>query len=92
MSLLLCNTTYLVCIKPAASPRAEPEFFKPIATPFDLPHNKDVHTVIPLQAFKEDLMPISTIVTFQMLSYLSSIKRGINPDQPRNLAKSVTVE
>ena len=37
-------------------------------------------------------MPITSIGTFQMLSYLTSVNNGINPDQPRNLAKSVTVE
>jgi glucosamine--fructose-6-phosphate aminotransferase (isomerizing) len=47
---------------------------------------------LPLQSFKQDLMPISCIINFQLLSYLTSIKKDINPDQPRNLAKSVTVE
>ena len=32
------------------------------------------------------------IVHFQMLSYLTSVEKGIDPDKPRNLAKSVTVE
>lgn len=32
------------------------------------------------------------IISLQLLSYYVSIARGINPDQPRNLAKSVTVE
>ena len=53
------------------------------------------HTIyhhIKLQDFNEDLMPIATMYSFQMLSYLTSIKRDIDPDKPRNLAKSVTVE
>ena len=29
---------------------------------------------------------------FQLIAYYTSITRGINPDKPRNLAKSVTVE
>ena len=53
---------------------------------------KDVYAFLPLQNFSQDLMPISCISTFQMLSYLTSISKNINPDQPRNLAKSVTVE
>ena len=40
----------------------------------------------------ENLMPVMSIVPLQYLAYLVSIKRGINPDKPRNLAKSVTVE
>jgi glucosamine--fructose-6-phosphate aminotransferase (isomerizing) len=40
----------------------------------------------------ELLLPILFIVPMQYLAYKVSIKKGINPDQPRNLAKSVTVE
>ncbi|MFB6100706.1 MAG: glutamine--fructose-6-phosphate transaminase (isomerizing) [Candidatus Nanohalobium sp.] len=35
---------------------------------------------------------ILEIVPFQMIAYLTSIKKGNNPDKPRNLAKSVTVK
>ena len=40
----------------------------------------------------ELLLPMVSIVPLQYLAYLVSVKKGINPDQPRNLAKSVTVE
>jgi len=65
-----------------------------LATQFDIDENKlkDVHKVIKLQSFSEDLMPVASIGAFQMLSYLTSKAKNINPDQPRNLAKSVTVE
>ena len=32
------------------------------------------------------------IISFQMLSILTSVERGFNPDKPKNLAKSVTVD
>lgn len=51
-----------------------------------------VHKTIKLPKFDNELMPIASIITFQLLSYLTSIAKDINPDQPRNLAKSVTVE
>ena len=35
---------------------------------------------------------ILEIVPFQMASYLTAVKKGNNPDKPRNLAKSVTVK
>jgi glucosamine--fructose-6-phosphate aminotransferase (isomerizing) len=38
------------------------------------------------------LMPILSIIPFQYLAYYTSIAKSINPDKPRNLAKSVTVE
>ncbi len=41
---------------------------------------------------KDELMPIVTIVPLQLFSYYVSRGRGFNPDKPRNLAKSVTVE
>lgn len=38
------------------------------------------------------LTPILSVVPLQLLAYYIAIKRGHSPDQPRNLAKSVTVE
>jgi glucosamine--fructose-6-phosphate aminotransferase (isomerizing) len=37
------------------------------------------------------LRPILDIIPFQLLSYYLALKKGYNVDQPRNLAKSVTV-
>ena len=37
------------------------------------------------------LQPIVNIVPLQLLSYHLTILRGFNVDQPRNLAKSVTI-
>ena len=39
----------------------------------------------------ECLQPIVNIVPLQLLSYHLTVLRGLNVDQPRNLAKSVTV-
>jgi glucosamine--fructose-6-phosphate aminotransferase (isomerizing) len=38
------------------------------------------------------LMPILTSIPLQLLAYHIAAKKGLNVDQPRNLAKSVTVE
>jgi glucosamine--fructose-6-phosphate aminotransferase (isomerizing) len=40
----------------------------------------------------EDLSPIPAVVPLQLLAYYIAKKRGCDVDQPRNLAKSVTVE
>jgi glucosamine--fructose-6-phosphate aminotransferase (isomerizing) len=40
----------------------------------------------------EDLMPLLTVVPLQLIAYFISVARGCEVDQPRNLAKSVTVE
>jgi glucosamine--fructose-6-phosphate aminotransferase (isomerizing) len=39
-----------------------------------------------------ELQPILTVLPLQMLSYYVADQRGTDVDQPRNLAKSVTVE
>jgi glucosamine--fructose-6-phosphate aminotransferase (isomerizing) len=38
------------------------------------------------------LFPVLTVVPLQLLAYYIAVKRGLDVDQPRNLAKSVTVE
>ncbi len=38
------------------------------------------------------LMPILAAIPLQLLAYYIAVKKGLNVDQPRNLAKSVTVE
>lgn len=38
------------------------------------------------------LMPLLSVVPLQLLAYHIAVKKGLNVDQPRNLAKSVTVE
>ena len=40
----------------------------------------------------DSLSPLLTVVPLQLLSYYVAIAKGRDVDQPRNLAKSVTVE
>jgi glucosamine--fructose-6-phosphate aminotransferase (isomerizing) len=48
--------------------------------------------VIEVPAAPELLSPILEIVPLQLLAYHIAVRRGCDVDQPRNLAKSVTVE
>jgi glucosamine--fructose-6-phosphate aminotransferase (isomerizing) len=48
--------------------------------------------VIEVPAVTESLMPLISVIPLQLLSYHIAVMRGCNVDQPRNLAKSVTVE
>jgi len=48
--------------------------------------------VVEVPATPDALMPIVSVVPLQLLSYHIAVMRGCNVDQPRNLAKSVTVE
>jgi glucosamine--fructose-6-phosphate aminotransferase (isomerizing) len=38
------------------------------------------------------LMPLLSVIPLQLLAYYIAVERGCDVDQPRNLAKSVTVE
>ena len=38
------------------------------------------------------LQPILAVIPLQLLAYHIAVARGLNVDQPRNLAKTVTVE
>jgi glutamine---fructose-6-phosphate transaminase (isomerizing) len=48
--------------------------------------------LIPIPATTELLLPILEIVPLQLLAYHIAVRLGCDVDQPRNLAKSVTVE
>ncbi|WP_299818562.1 glutamine--fructose-6-phosphate transaminase (isomerizing) [uncultured Pontibacter sp.] len=48
--------------------------------------------VIEIPETSEHLMPLLSVIPLQLLSYHIAVMRGCNVDQPRNLAKSVTVE
>ena len=48
--------------------------------------------VIRVPRVSELLQPIVNVVPLQMLAYFIGVRRGADVDQPRNLAKSVTVE
>jgi glucosamine--fructose-6-phosphate aminotransferase (isomerizing) len=49
-------------------------------------------TVIALPAVHPMLAPILYVVPLQLLAYHVAVQKGTDVDQPRNLAKSVTVE
>jgi len=48
--------------------------------------------LLPLPEVDELLSPLLTVIPMQLLSYHIAAHRGLDVDQPRNLAKSVTVE
>lgn len=48
--------------------------------------------VIEIPETDESLVPLVSVIPWQLLSYHIAVMRGCNVDQPRNLAKSVTVE
>jgi glucosamine--fructose-6-phosphate aminotransferase (isomerizing) len=63
-----------------------------LATEGDEEAAKVADHVIEIPATDELLSPILEIVPLQLLAYHIAVRRGCDVDQPRNLAKSVTVE
>ena len=51
-----------------------------------------VDAIIRVPEISDDLMPVLTSVPMQLLAYHVAVFKGTDVDQPRNLAKSVTVE
>jgi glucosamine--fructose-6-phosphate aminotransferase (isomerizing) len=47
---------------------------------------------VKIPATEEPFTPLLSVIPLQLLSYHIAVMRGCNVDQPRNLAKSVTVE
>jgi len=63
-----------------------------IVTKGDTTISSMIDHVIEVPDTEESLMPLISVVPLQLLSYHMAVIRGCNVDQPRNLAKSVTVE
>jgi len=63
-----------------------------LATEGDEEIKEAVDHVIYIPPAPEELAPILEIVPLQLLAYHIAVRRGCDVDQPRNLAKSVTVE
>ena len=64
-----------------------------LITPYSITKQKiNYYKRIKLPKFDNNLMPIQSIIFGQLLAYHTSVYKSINPDKPKNLAKSVTVE
>jgi len=63
-----------------------------IVTEGDTEVRKVADYVIEIPGAPDLLAPILEIVPLQLLAYHIAVRRGCDVDQPRNLAKSVTVE
>jgi len=63
-----------------------------VLTEGDEMSSKESSHVIEIPATSDLLGPILTVVPLQLLAYHIAVRRGCDVDQPRNLAKSVTVE
>jgi glucosamine--fructose-6-phosphate aminotransferase (isomerizing) len=63
-----------------------------VCHPEDRAAASKAHHVIEVPPCAELLAPLLTVIPLQLLAYHVALRRGCDVDQPRNLAKSVTVE
>lgn len=63
-----------------------------IASESDLNIDHQLNYIIKIPDTIRMLTPLLTVIPLQLLAYHIAVKKGLNVDQPRNLAKSVTVE
>lgn len=63
-----------------------------IVTEGDTGLKKNADYLIEIPSTEEPFTPLLSVIPLQLLSYYVAVMRGCNVDQPRNLAKSVTVE
>jgi glutamine---fructose-6-phosphate transaminase (isomerizing) len=54
--------------------------------------DRNTDSIISVPAMAPELTPIGIVLPLQLLAYQIAVRRGCDVDQPRNLAKSVTVE
>jgi glutamine---fructose-6-phosphate transaminase (isomerizing) len=63
-----------------------------VVTSGDIEVKEMADYVVEIPETDEFLVPLISVIPLQLLSYHVAVMRGCNVDQPRNLAKSVTVE
>lgn len=60
--------------------------------PEDKELRKESHIFLPIPDGNEYLTPILSVIPMQILAYYMSIHRGIDPDFPKNISKTLTVD
>ncbi len=65
-----------------------------LCTCFDLSPSdaENFYYIVKVKELGNSLQSVLNIVPWQIIAYYISVNKGLNPDKPRNLAKSVTVE
>ncbi|WEA01237.1 glutamine--fructose-6-phosphate transaminase (isomerizing) [Mucilaginibacter sp. SJ] len=86
------NSSYEKVISNIQEVKARKGIVIAIVTQGDVKVKKMADYCIEIPDADEAFLPLLATIPLQLLSYHIAVKRGCNVDQPRNLAKSVTVE
>jgi len=86
------GSVYEKVVSNVAEARARSAPIIVIATEGDGQIDRYAHEVIYVPELPEPISPVISVLPLQLLAYEVAVARGTDVDQPRNLAKSVTVE
>jgi glucosamine--fructose-6-phosphate aminotransferase (isomerizing) len=92
VAIATAGATYEKTVSNVAEVRAREAPVVAVATEGDEEITRYAQDVLYVPETLEELAPIVSIVPLQLLAYEVAVARGADVDQPRNLAKSVTVE
>jgi glucosamine--fructose-6-phosphate aminotransferase (isomerizing) len=92
VALMPRDATYDRMLANIEEVRARDGLLIALAHPDDRTIRDKARHVLPVPASSDLLQPIVMAVPLQLLAYHVAVRRGCDVDQPRNLAKSVTVE
>ena len=92
VAIATASATYEKMVSNIQEARARDAYVIAIATEGDEAISQHADTVITVPAAPEAFTPLFSVIPLQLLAYHVALARGCNVDQPRNLAKSVTVE
>lgn len=86
------NSSYEKVVSNIQEVKARKGIIIAVVTEGDTEVKKIADHIIEIPETDELLVPLVSVIPLQLLSYHIAVLRGCNVDQPRNLAKSVTVE
>ncbi|MEK7813137.1 MAG: glutamine--fructose-6-phosphate transaminase (isomerizing), partial [Candidatus Desantisbacteria bacterium] len=92
VTIATCGKTYEKILGNIEEVKARDGIVIALATEGDMEAAKKADHLIYVPSVMEIFSPILTIIPLQLLAYYIADKKGCDVDQPRNLAKSVTVE
>ena len=92
LAIVTKNALYDKMISQVQQARARGGIVIALATEGDERIRQEADHVIYVPDTPPLLSPVVNVIPLQLLSYHIAVRRGADVDQPRNLAKSVTVE
>lgn len=92
IAIALQEKTYEKTLSNVKEVTARDAFVIGVANEGDKEILKSVQKAVYIPKIENIVSPVLAIIPLQLLAYYAAVVRGCNVDQPRNLAKSVTVE